>query len=141
MRRPDMRHPEKARRGVAAVELALLLPFLVFMFVLAIDYGRIFFFSVTITNCARAGAVYASDPYAQTESPYRTIREAALAEAPGFAPTPAVSFVNGNDVLGHPFTEVTVEGAFSTLTTYPGVPRTTTLRRTIRVRLAPNAPR
>jgi Flp pilus assembly protein TadG len=136
-----MRRPEEARRGVAAVELALLLPFLVFMFVLAIDYGRIFFFSVTITNCARAGAIYASDPYAQTESPYRTIQEAALAEAPGFAPTPAVSSTSGYDALGHPFTEVTVEGAFSTLTTYPGVPRTTALRRTIRVRLAPNAPK
>jgi Flp pilus assembly protein TadG len=136
-----MRRREKARRGVAAVELALLLPFLVFMFVLAIDYGRIFFFSVTITNCARAGAIYASDPFAQTESPYRTIQEAALAEAPGFAPTPTVSSTNGSDADGNPFAEVTVQGVFSTLTTYPGVPSATTLRRTIRVRLAPHAPR
>jgi len=136
-----MRRREKARRGVAAVELALLLPFLVFMFVLAVDYGRIFFFSVTITNCARAGAIYASDPFARTESPYSTIQEAALAEAPGFTPTPTVSSTNGTDALGHPYAEVTVQGAFSTLTSYPGVPSTTTLRRTIRVRLAPDAPR
>jgi Flp pilus assembly protein TadG len=136
-----MRRHLQPRRGVAAVETALLLPFLMLMFVLAIDYGRIFFFSVTITNCARAGALYASDPFAQSESPYRSIQEAALAEAPDFTPVPTVSSTEGVDSDGNPYTDVTVQGTFSTITRYPGVPNNTTLRRTVRVRTAPDAPR
>ena len=136
-----MRRPQTmARRGVAAVELALLAPFLVFLFVVAIDYGRVFFASVTITNCARAGAVYASDPFAQRESPYTSIEQAALAEAPTFTPTPTVTTANGTDADGNPYTAVTVTGTFSTITRYPGVPATTTLRRTVRVRLTPDSP-
>jgi Flp pilus assembly protein TadG len=128
------------RRGVAAVELALLLPFLVFLFVLAVDYGRIFFFSVTITNCARAGAVWASDPFEQSESPYTTVSQAALAEAPNFSPQPSVSSAYGADANGDPYVDVTVTGTFNTITRYPGVPSSTTLTRRIRMRVAPNAP-
>jgi len=128
------------QRGVAAVELALLLPLLMFMFVLAVDYGRIFFFSVTITNCARAGAVWASDPFEQTESPYTTVTQAALAEAPNFSPTPTVASSYGTDANGNPYVEVTVTGTFRTITHYPGVPTSTTLARRIRMRVAPDAP-
>jgi Flp pilus assembly protein TadG len=130
----------ESRRGAVAVEFAVLLPFLMFMFVVAIDFGRIFYFAVTITNCARAGAIYASDPFEQSESPYPSIQEAALAEAPGFAPQPTVSSATGTDADGNPYVEVTVAGQFSTITRYPGVPSNTTLRRTIRMRVAPAAP-
>ncbi|MCS7015898.1 MAG: TadE/TadG family type IV pilus assembly protein [Gemmatales bacterium] len=37
-----MRGRKKERRGAAAVELALLLPLLMFLFVVALNYGRIF---------------------------------------------------------------------------------------------------
>jgi len=136
-----MRHPQRNdRRGVAAVELAVLSPFLMFLFVLAVDYGRIFYSSVTITNCARAGAIYASDPFEQTESPYTSIQQAALAEAPNFTPQPTVSSATGSDAVGDPYVDVTVIGQFQTMTRYPGVPQSTTLRRTIRMRVAPAAP-
>ena len=49
-----------ARRGVAAVELAIVLPFLCFLLIVAIDYARIFYFSLTVANCARNGALYAT---------------------------------------------------------------------------------
>ena len=136
-----MRLPrQQARRGIAALELALLAPFLVFLFVVSIDYGRIFFASVTITNCARAGAIYASDPFAQRESPYTTIEQAALAEAPSYTPAPTVTSSSGTDANGNPYTAVTVTGQFTTITRYPGVPATTTLARTVRVRKTPDAP-
>src|ERR1043165_3353163 len=48
------------RQGVAAVELAFLLPLLCFLFVISIDFARVFYFSLTVTNCARNGAVYGS---------------------------------------------------------------------------------
>ena len=50
----------RIRRGVAAAELAILLPFLVLMFGVAVDFCRVFYASQTVQNCAYAGALYAS---------------------------------------------------------------------------------
>src|SRR5262249_38652771 len=61
------------RRGAAAVELAVLLPFLAFLFVIAVDWSRIFYYSMTVTNCARNGALWAGDPYTTTLRPYSNI--------------------------------------------------------------------
>jgi Flp pilus assembly pilin Flp len=46
------------QRGVAAVELALLLPFLVFVCMAAIDFARVLYALMTLQNCARNGALY-----------------------------------------------------------------------------------
>ncbi len=43
-------------RGQAMVEFALILPLLVLLLVLAIDFGRVFFGSVALNNAARIGA-------------------------------------------------------------------------------------
>ncbi len=51
----------KSRSGAAAVELAILLPFLCFLFVIAVDFARVFYFTLTLQNCARNGAYYASN--------------------------------------------------------------------------------
>src|SRR5438552_2015557 len=48
------------RSGVAAVELAILVPLLTLLFVIAIDYARVFYFTLVVTNCARSGALYGS---------------------------------------------------------------------------------
>ena len=50
------------RRGGAAAELALLLPVLSFILIVAIDFCRLFYAYNVITNCARNGALWASDP-------------------------------------------------------------------------------
>jgi len=44
--------------GSALVELAVALPFLVLVFVATIDFGRVFYASIALTNAARAGAQY-----------------------------------------------------------------------------------
>ena len=80
-----------SRPGAAVVELAILLPFLTFMFVIAVDWARIFYYSVTITNCARQGALYGSDPFTAAQSPYASIQEAALADSPNLNPQPTVT--------------------------------------------------
>lgn len=49
------------RRGAAAVELAVLLPFLAFLFAIATDFARVFHYSQVIENCALNGAVYGAD--------------------------------------------------------------------------------
>ena len=49
------------RRGAATAELAILLPFLAFLFVIGSDWARIFYTSMTIQNAARNAAYYASE--------------------------------------------------------------------------------
>jgi Flp pilus assembly protein TadG len=49
------------RRGAATVELAVLLPFLAFLFVIGIDWARIFYTSMILENACRNAAYYASE--------------------------------------------------------------------------------
>ena len=55
---PRFAGQRKKRRGVAAVELALLLPLLVFVCMAAIDFARVAYALVILQNCARNGALY-----------------------------------------------------------------------------------
>ena len=123
------------RRGVAAVELALLvLPFLAFFSVIAVDWARIFYYSAIVTHCARNGARYASDPDAQSSSPHANVTEAALADAPNLSPPPTVSSTTGADPSG-PYVEVTVVWPFRTIVSFPGMRNTVLLHK---VRMALN---
>lgn len=123
------------RRGAAAVEFAILLPLLMFLVVVAIDFCRLFHQYTVITNCARNGALYACDPIAALDSPYANVTAAALADAPGLTPTPTVS--SGVDDDGN--VEVTVEYEFSLITEFLGF-GTKTLSHTVRMSVAPALP-
>jgi Flp pilus assembly protein TadG len=138
----------KARRGLAATELALMLLPLTFLLVASIDFGRLFYSYVTITNCARNGAIYASSPSSvQAESPYATVTAAAQADASNLSPLPTVdtpqysSTYNGTysstKPSGDGYVQVTVHGTFNTIANYPGIPSTMTLSRTVTMRLMP----
>src|SRR5208283_5678933 len=78
-RRQEMVFPNRSsnrggrRRGGAATELAVWLPLLVFVLIVAIDFCRLFFHYTIITNAARNGALWASDPLALTDSPYSNL--------------------------------------------------------------------
>jgi Flp pilus assembly protein TadG len=136
------RSPGRApRRGAATVELALLLPFLVFMFVVAIDYCRVFYLTQIVCNCARNGAVYAGDPTAATQSPYASLDAAAKADAPAdVQPNLTVSSTTTTDSTGT-YVSVTVTCPFTTLTAYPGLPSQVTISRTCMARVAPAVPK
>ena len=54
------RGPRCRRRGVAAVEFAVLLPFLATVFLIGTDWCRIFYAATTLTDSARSGALAAS---------------------------------------------------------------------------------
>jgi len=137
---PRRRRNQGLRAGAAAVELAVLLPFLMFIFLVTVDWARIFYFSVIIDNCARQGALYESDPVAATQSPYASVTDAALADASDLQPQPAVSTNNGVDEAGNPYIEVTVSWQFSTVTNYPGIGSVWNMSRTVRTRVAPVTP-
>jgi Flp pilus assembly protein TadG len=129
----------RRRRGVAAVELAFVLPFLVLIFVVAVDWSRIFYYTVICTNCARNGALYASDIPTQAQSPYANVTQAALADAANLSPPPTVSSVTGTDSSGS-YVEVTVSYSFSTISRFPGVPNNPTITRTVRMAILPSIP-
>ncbi len=53
----------RSERGGAAVELAVVVPFLLLLVAGVVDYGRAYYTATTVANAARAGAEYgARDP-------------------------------------------------------------------------------
>jgi Flp pilus assembly protein TadG len=134
------------RCGTAAVELVLLLPFLAMLFLFTVDFSRLYYHYSIVTNCARNGALYASDPTAAPESPYynvdptQAITNAALADASNLSPQPTVSSTNGVDANGNPYVEVTVSYSFATICDYPGLPNPISLSRTVQMRVVPTTP-
>lgn len=130
------------RRGVAAVELAILLPFLTFIALATIDFCRVFYYAMTVENCARNGAVYASEVF-NTDAQYASIAAATISDGQSLRPamsTANVSTANATDADGNAVIRVTVTYTFNTITSYPGIPSSVTLTRTEQARVAPAAP-
>jgi len=134
------RKGRRGRRGVAAVEFGILAPVLMLLFVLAVDFSRVYYSALTVTNCARAGALYASDPKAAAESPYASVSAAALADAANLSPQPTVTSASGTDAQGQKYVEVTVTHNFKTITSYLGSKSNIKLVRTVRTAVAPTVP-
>jgi len=132
-----MRLRLRRRCGASAVELALLLPMLSLLFVFAVDFARLFYHYSIVTNCARNGALYASDPTAPLESPYANVTDAALADASNLSPQPTVTSTISADGSS---VQVTVTYPFSTITNYPGLSNPINLTRTVQMRIAPMQP-
>ncbi len=128
------------RRGAATVELAILLPVLAFLFLVAVDYCRLFHYSQIVDNCARNGAMWGSDPYGAAKSPYATVTDAAKADAPTAMQSSMTVSATTYTVTGGTEYEVTVTYPFKTLTSYPWIPSTVTLTRKCRVPVAPATP-
>jgi Flp pilus assembly protein TadG len=131
------------RRAAAAAEIAILGSVLALVMVISIDFARLFLTYLTVTNCAYAGAMYGSQD--TTHSTNTTgIQSAAVAEGASLSPALAsanVSSTTGNDANSDPYVSVTVTySSFTTLITYPGVPHTMTLSRTVQMRVTPSVP-
>ena len=146
------------RKGAQVAELAILLPFLTFMFVIGIDWARIFYYSITVANCARNGAMYLAQQQSATTitapftdsglvNLYRNsanpVTDAATADAPNLAPTPTVTTNTGSDAYGN-YVEVTVSYTFQTVTNFSlpffSVPSSTNLTRTCRMYVPQRTP-
>jgi len=127
----------RRRRGAALVELAFVLPLLSFLTVVGADFGQIFYYDLTVYNCARNGALWACDPVQQANSPYTSVDQAALADASNLNPTPTVAqttSANGDEVI------VTVTYQFSTITGYPGIPRNWNVSHAVSMKIVPRLP-
>ena len=135
------RRRPRRRRGAAAVELAVVLPFLAFLFLVATDYCRAIYFSQQVTTCARNAALYLSDPDSPVQSHYPSLDAAARGDAdPVTASQLTVTSTSGADAVGA-YYRVTVSYPFTTISSYPGIPKTTTITRTALMRPAPVIPK
>jgi len=135
---------DRPRRGAAATELALLLPVMTFIVLATTDFARVFYYSSILTNCACNGALYACDPATRTLSPYADVTAAAPADASNLSPAPTVdaptysATANGTystTPVTNGYVRVNVNWTFTTIITYPGIPPTMTLSRSVRMRM------
>jgi Flp pilus assembly protein TadG len=125
-----------SRRGVAAVELALLLPLICFLFVITVDFARVFYFDLTVANCARNGGIYAfRDPNHALDS--AGIQAAAQMDAGNLDPKLMTVSSTTDSPTTPTLVTVTVTYPFTTITSYPGVPSSMTLSRSLRMNVAP----
>jgi len=130
-------------RGQSYVELAFALPVLVLILVLAADFGRLFYTYVEVINAARAGAQYgsnsiitAADATGMTTAAKQdganvpnlsvTATQCTCGTATGSISKCASSFCT-NDPQGN-YVVVNAQASFSTITKYPGVPSSVTLK-------------
>lgn len=133
-------HRRPGRRGATVVEFAVLLPLLCFVFVAGVDFARVYYHQITVTNAASSGALFgARDSVRAADT--AGIKNAALADAQNLSPAPDVASVVGVDELGHPCLNVTVTWTFTTVSRYPFVPNTIKLSRTAQMRVAPTEPK
>jgi Flp pilus assembly protein TadG len=134
---------QKARRGVAAAELAILLPVMCFLFVVSVDFARVFYYTLTLENCARNGALWASDPFSSTQSSYTSLNQAVLADASNLSPalsTNNISSTRSTDANGNSAVTVTVSYSFNTITNYPGITNPYAFTRSVEMRQMPTVP-
>ena len=139
------------RPAAATVEFAVLAPLLAFLFLLAVDYGRVFYYSVIVQNAARKGALYGCQDAAHSIDKVG-IRDAALADATDITPPqavgagvvsslkqggPGVVSTTGADANGNPTVSVTVAYSLQTVANYPGIPNRVDLVRTVSMRVLP----
>jgi Flp pilus assembly protein TadG len=126
-----LRDRSKPRRAAAAVELAILLPLLTFLFVIAVDWGRVFYYDLTLWNCARQGALYASGAAGGA-----SYLQAAQADAANLSPQPNFSLLSGTDANGNATIGVQATWQLQLSTNYPGVGNAVNLSRTVWMRVA-----
>jgi len=131
----------EVRRGGAAIEMALIGPLLVFIVVVAVDWGRVFHYSVTIENCAFTGAWYAAlDKKNARSTNDLNIEAAALMEAPSWIKSQVTVNISRDSDTDPTWVEVEVTFPFSTVTGYPlpaGM-NAFTLSRKVRMNVAPD---
>lgn len=126
-------------RGAAAVEFALVLPFLCFVFVASVDFCRVYYCSLTVSNCARNGALYGSADreHALDVSGIQTTAQADASDLD----LPRLSVSSSTDCGVNPtYVDVTVTYPFRTITQFPGIPQQTNLSRTVRMNVLPATP-
>ncbi len=127
-----------ARCGVAAVELALVMPLLLLLSVISVDFARGYYNAQVISDSARSAALFAANTDLSDMTSLNSATEMALKCAQGLKPLPTVTITTGVDSDDRDYVEVTVSQQFPLVSPfifnshYP-------IQRTSRARLFPSA--
>src|ERR1700687_6240036 len=139
--------------GQSLVELALVLPILLLLLVGTIEIGRFAYYSIVVSNAARAGAQYGAQNLT-TAADLAGMQTAANNDAniSGLTVTPIVQRGWTGTAVGlsgacpaalcilpnHPlvYVQVTATRSVSSLFSYPGIPANVTLTSTEKMRVA-----
>jgi Flp pilus assembly protein TadG len=150
-----LRRLHRDRRGSALVELAIALPVMLLVFFGTVDFARVMYLGIELTNAARAGAQYGAHNLT-------TIADTPGIEATAAAASPNIgtftTSVSGPDCFcasnSATFTStactatcsaglhqvvtvtVTTSKTFTRLTMFPGIPSTISLTRNATMRVA-----
>ncbi len=133
----------KARKGGAAVELAILFPVILLLLIGIVDYGRVFYTWVTVSNAARAGAEYGgqNQGYQQDTANMRLVAQADGNEAGTLTLTPTWfcecagagagcgGFCPGG-AAPEVYVKVIASKSVNMFFAFPGLPSTVTISRT-----------
>jgi Flp pilus assembly protein TadG len=109
------------------------------LFVITVDYARVFYYTMAVTNCARDGALYGS------QNPTTAIDQSGIsAAATRDAADLDINSINVSsttDSSTNPtYVTVTVTYPFTTITNFPGITSRTTLSRNVRMTVTPLTP-
>jgi Flp pilus assembly protein TadG len=142
-----------AQGGQSLLELALVLPMLLLLLVGTIEIGRFAYYSIVVSNAARAGAQYGAQNLT-TAADLAGMQTAANNDAniAGLTVTPIVQCGCTGTAVGlsgacpaalcilpnHPlvYVQVTATRSVSSLFSYPGIPANVTLTSTEKMRVA-----
>ncbi len=100
------------RQGAAIAELAFALPILLVVFAFTIDFGRVYYYTQIVADCARNGAMYASHIDLREHSAFESAEEAALAGTTNLTPKPTVTTQIVRDRTGRDMAVVRVKSTF-----------------------------
>jgi Flp pilus assembly protein TadG len=123
------------RKGAAAVELAMALPLLVLFFAIMVDFARVFYYQEILSNCARNGAVFATDASIQQKSGFDELEQVALAAAGPLTGEVTVESNTVAETQDQVFVDVTASYTYVPILRIPGLVEDTHLSRTVRMRV------
>src|SRR5262249_31179805 len=137
-------------------EFALVAVFIILpLCMITVDFARLFYHYTIVTNCARNGALWASDPLSNldpsiwpikpvdSESPYPDLKSAVLADAGSLTPAPRVNSTDptySTDGSGNMTVSVTVNYDFTMLSPFLLGYNTFPISRTETMRVLPKTP-
>jgi Flp pilus assembly protein TadG len=134
----------RPRRGAAAAELAIAGTVLFVLMTIGVDFGRLFFDYLTITSCARDGALLGaqnSQNITDNASGDSAMTTAALKDVSSWSTPPTASAKGGvTDANGNKCVTCTVNYTFQTLIKYPGFSQSYTISRTVQMRVGQGQP-
>jgi Flp pilus assembly protein TadG len=125
-----------ARRGAAAVELACLLPLILFCSMAAFDFSRVAYVQIALQHCARNGALYEFYKASNYNMPatWSSLSNAVTADAFGLTVTATAAtpfpLLSSNNYVTVTATTTYTPCALGAFKNYPSIPGSITLSQT-----------